>query len=94
MAEKWKKKKDLTEDIKPSWLNPIRAAQAACKTNRGYAVVQMTILVNKNDPMLWAEPKVMKIHPAKIAEYQVSPAMLAVMLELADIKVDNDKSDT
>jgi hypothetical protein len=87
-------KKNVTEDIKPSWLNPVRAAQAACRTNRGYAVVTLRIVVNKNDPMMWAEPEVVKIHPARISEYPVSPTLLAVMLELADGTVDSDRSVT
>ena len=89
-----KKGRNITEDIKPSWLNPVRAAQAACRRNRGYAIVKLTLLVNKNDPVVWSEPELIKIHPAKLADYQVSPAMLAVMLELADAEVDNKKDDT
>jgi hypothetical protein len=84
-------KKDVTDDIKQSWFNPIRAAQAACRKNRGYAILTLTVLVNKNDPMLWSEPQLIKVHPAKLADYQVSPALLAAMLELADSKVDNKK---
>lgn len=84
-------KKDVTDDIKQSWFNPIRAAQAACKNNRGYAILTLTVMVNKNDPVLWPEPQLKKIHPAKLADYQVSPALLAAMLELADGKVDNKK---
>jgi len=79
-----KKSGSITEDIKPSWLNPVRAAQAACRDNKGYAIVQMTILVNKNDPMLWAEPTLVKVHPARLAERSVSPTLLAAMLDLVD----------
>lgn len=85
---------NVTEDIKPSWLNPVRAAQAACRNNKGYAVVRLTILVNKNDPMLWLEPELGKIHPARLAEVNLSPELLAAMLEIADRAVDNKKSGT
>lgn len=89
------KQSSITEDIKPSWLNPVRAAQAACRNNKGYAIVTLAILVNKNDPMLWIEPKLTKIHPARLAEARLTPATLAAMLELADAnKVDNHKEDT
>jgi hypothetical protein len=87
-------KKAVTEDIKPSWLNPVRAAQAVCRTNKGYAVVKLTILVNKNDVMLWSEPELTKIHPARLAETNISPTVLALMLEMTDGEVDNNNSGT
>jgi hypothetical protein len=84
-----KKNQRVTEDIKPSWLNPVRAAQAACRNNKGFAVVQLTLLVDKNDPVAWTEPVLSKIHPAKLAEYNISPVMLGAMLEMLDPQVDN-----
>lgn len=88
------KRSSVTEDIKPSWLNPVRAAQAACRNNKGYAVVQLTLLVDKNDPVAWAEPRLVKIHPARLTEYTISPLILASMLEIASQKVDNNNSGT
>lgn len=82
-----------TKDIKPSWLNPIRAAQAACKENRGYGVLTLRLVVNGNDPVMWEEPSLKKIHPAKLAETAVSPTLLATMLMLGE-PVDNKTGGT
>jgi len=80
----------LTEDVKPSWLNPIRAVQASCKNNRGYAVVTIRVLVKKNDAIAWSEPELEKIHPARLAELNLSPSFLAMMLKLSESsEVDN-----
>lgn len=77
---------ELTVDIKPSWLKPIRAAQAACTKNRGYGIVYLAILVNKNDPVMWREPELIKIHPARIAESNISPMILSALLDNIDEK--------
>ncbi len=54
----------VTEDIRPAWLNVIRALQAACHRNRGYATVTVKVLVDRdNMPVLWSEPRLEKIHP-------------------------------
>jgi hypothetical protein len=74
--------KKITEDIKPSWLNPIRAAQAACRSNRGYAILTLKIVVDKNDPVAWLDPELSKIHPARLAGGNLSPSLLGIMLEL------------
>lgn len=77
-----KKGSSITEDIKPSWLNPIRAAQATCRSNRGYAILTLRIVVNKNDPVIWLDPELSKIHPARLAGADLSPSLLGSMLEL------------
>ena len=87
-------KKNVTDDIKPSWLNPVRAAQAVCRDNKGFAVVHLVILVDKNDPVAWKEPELLKIHPARLAEHTVSPMLLAGMLEIVDQQVDNNDPGT
>lgn len=74
-------KEELAVDIKPSWLKPIRAAQAACTRNRGYAVVQLILLVDKNDPIMWLEPQLLKVHPSRLTESNISPMLLAALLE-------------
>ena len=91
------KRKSITEDIKPSWLNPIRASQAACRYNKGYAIIRIAVLVNKNDAVAWQDPELVKIHPKHLAEANVTPAFLATLLELGDNigpKVDNNNSDS
>jgi len=55
---------EITEDIKPQWLNVIRAMQAACYRNQGWATVTVKVLVNsRGEPRCWSEPKLEKIHP-------------------------------
>jgi len=53
---------NITDDIKPQWLNVIRAIQAACYRNQGYATILIKVLVNR-DGDNWSEPKLEKIHP-------------------------------
>ena len=89
-----KRKTSVTEDIKPSWLNPIRAVQAACKDNKGYAVLNLVVLVNKNDAIAWQDPKITKIHPLRLSEVNVTPTRLGMLLELADDGVDNKKGES
>ena len=88
------RKKSITEDIKPSWLNPVRAAQAVCRNNKGFAVVHLTVLVEKNDPVAWAEPELIKIHPARLAEYTMSPMILGAILAAIDTEVDSNDPGT
>jgi hypothetical protein len=55
---------ELTDDVKPQWLNVIRAMQAACRRNQGYATVTVKVLVNRDGvPINWSEPRLEKIHP-------------------------------
>lgn len=75
----------ITEDVKKEWLDPIRAAQAACKDNNGYGVVSLHALVNHNVPLLWAQPALIKIHPAKLIEYQMNPVLLGVFSEFVRV---------
>jgi len=74
-----------TDDIKESWLNPIRAAQAACKNNRGLAVVTMRVLVHKNDALRWSEPKLEKVHPARIDKHNTNDEILEIVLNMDSV---------
>jgi hypothetical protein len=54
----------VTSDVKPQWLNVVRAMQAACYRNQGYATIAIKVLVNREgEPLTWSEPKMEKIHP-------------------------------
>lgn len=77
----------VTSDIKETWLNPIRAAQAACKSNRGLAIVTLVVLVDKNDPVRWLEPKLEKVHPVRLTKDNCNEEVLETILGAA--KVDN-----
>ena len=59
----------ITQDIQPAWLNVIRAMQAACYRNQGYATVAVKVLVNRDGiPVNWSEPRLEKIHPKTSAK--------------------------
>lgn len=76
------------EDIKAAWLKPIRAAQAVCKANNGYGIVQLTVLVSKNEPVFWLEPELTKIHPASLDGMTLSPTLLGLLVNMSK-HVDN-----
>jgi hypothetical protein len=82
-----------TGDIKRGWLNPIRAAQAACKNNNGYGIVNLTVLVSKNEPVFWLEPYLTKVHPASLANVVLSPTLLGLLVGMTK-DVDNNKDGT
>lgn len=55
---------DLTDDIKPQWLNVIRRLQSACYGNQGLAVLSIRVLVDADgEPVLWTEPQRVKLEP-------------------------------
>lgn len=85
------KKSKEPQDIKKGWHNPIRAAQAACHDNKGYAIVTLRVVVNKNEPVFWLEPNVQKIHPAAIAGVSFSPVLIGLLAEITT-DVDNRES--
>jgi len=74
-----------TDDIKPSWLNPIRAIQASCKDNRGLAIVTFRVLVYKNDAVRWDEPKLNKVHPARIDANNTNQDILNALLDIGPV---------
>ena len=58
----------ITDDVKPEWLNVVRRLQSACHGNRGYAVLSIQILVDKDGtPLRWTEPGQKKIEPRRLA---------------------------
>jgi len=55
---------NLTDDIKPQWLNVIRRLQSACHGNQGLAVLSIRVLVDaQGEPVLWTEPQRVKLEP-------------------------------
>ena len=88
-----KKRSSATGDIKQGWLNPIRAAQAVCKSNNGYGIVHLTVLVSKNEPVFWLEPELIKIHPASLEGASFSPTLLGLLVEMTK-DVDNKENGT
>jgi hypothetical protein len=55
---------EITDDIKPQWLNVIRRLQSACYGNQGLAVLSIRVLVDeRGEPILWTEPSRIKLEP-------------------------------
>lgn len=81
------------QDVKRGWLNPIRAVQAACTSNKGYGIVQLTVVVKKNEPVFWLEPELKKVHPAALGGATFSPTLLGLLIAAAEL-VDNKENDT
>jgi len=55
---------EITDDIKPQWLNVIRRLQSACYGNQGLAVLSIRVLVNAGgEPICWTEPSRVKLEP-------------------------------
>lgn len=81
------KKNECPEDIKPGWLNLIRAFQAAASKNRGFAILRATIAVGPSgEPVLWFVPDIEKLSPASMAldpRIQIEPSVLAALAEMA-----------
>jgi hypothetical protein len=54
----------LTDDIKPCWLNPIRRLQSMAGQQKGYAILEIKIVVDEHgNPVFWTEPTMTKIEP-------------------------------
>jgi len=87
-SEKSKANGQLPEDLHPDWLNVMRAAQAACKSNNGFGVMTIIVSTVGNVPIFW-EPVVRhKLHPARAANKQISPEVAGALMALMDRYVD------
>jgi hypothetical protein len=76
----------VTDDVKDTWLNTIRAAQAACSQNKGLALLHIFVIVDKNDPVAWAPVKLTKVHPARLADGNVNEELLALLLSMGNVE--------
>jgi hypothetical protein len=55
---------NITDDIKPQWLNVVRRLQSACYGNQGLAILSIRVLVDAGgEPILWTEPTRVKLEP-------------------------------
>jgi hypothetical protein len=55
---------NITDDIKPQWLNVVRRLQSACYGNQGLAILSIRVLVDADgEPILWTEPTRVKLEP-------------------------------
>ena len=77
----------------------IKAAQAACKDNSGFAKLTLVVSVHLNKPVLWSprgidpveqneieSPKysLLQLSPKRIAEYKMSAKVIASLIAVND----------
>jgi hypothetical protein len=86
----------VPEDILWEWLEVIKAAQAACKNNQGFARFTLTVSVHKNKPVLWAPAwlttdlttlvppaySLLKLSPKRVADYEFTAETAATLMAL------------
>jgi hypothetical protein len=55
---------ELTDDIKPQWLNVIRRLQSVARRGNHYGILSIKILVDRDGhPIQWTEPQRTGIEP-------------------------------
>lgn len=89
----------VPEDIHWEWLEIIKAAQAACKDNGGFARLNLVVSVVHNKPMLWAikgieeqdpcdseSPKyrILQLSPKRVSEWKMSSEIVAALIAMCD----------
>lgn len=89
----------VPDDIHWEWLEVIKAAQAACKDNGGFAKLTLVVSVIHNKPMLWAKKSIepidmcdseppqyelLKISPKRVAEWKMSSELVAALMAICD----------
>lgn len=69
----------VPEDIHWEWLELIKALQAACSGNNGYAKLTVNVSVHKNKPVLWVTEfeSADKVVPPSFKLLRLSPKRLA-----------------
>jgi len=67
------------DNVDIRWAKVVNAGMASCKYNGGFAVVTFKVVVNGTTPVVWAEPTCTKVHPAKVATLQMTPAMAVAL---------------
>ena len=87
----------VPEDIHWEWLEVIKAIQAACRTNGGFAQLTLTVSVHHNKPVLWvpaelieilpenAVPpgfKLLPLSPKRVSEYRFTSEVAAALMAL------------
>lgn len=71
-------------DIRPKWKNVARRLQSAASKNNGYAVMQVSIIVDEGgDPVVWFSPEVNLFEPKSVSlEGLMDDKELRALLEI------------
>ena len=73
-------------DIRPKWKNVARCLQAAASKNNGYAVLQLSVIIDSGgDPVVWFSPEINLFEPRSvnlegITDSDEMRALLEIML--------------
>jgi hypothetical protein len=68
------------EDVKPCWMNVVRAAQAACAGNNGYGIIDIRVAVNGNVAVLWETKLTKKLSPRSAANIEMTEETAAALM--------------
>lgn len=87
----------LPEDVHWEWVEVVKALQAACSGNGGFAQLRVTISVNRNKPVLWIVDKdgrpvdvtqpgyqLLKLSPKRLSEVQMSNETALALISLSN----------
>jgi hypothetical protein len=82
-------------DLRPEWLKVARHLQSKCHDNNGYALLNITVVVKENAPLMWTIPEVRKISPMSLANIEISPTVVALLAQMAvseaSVQVDSNE---
>lgn len=85
-------------DIHWEWLEVIKAAQAACSDNNGFAQLTLVVSVVHNKPLLWAKKgiesqdpcdlqspkyKMLPLSPRRVADWKMSSEVVAALMAMS-----------
>jgi len=82
----------LPPDIRPEWLNVIRAVQASCSKNEGFGKVTIDVVVNGNLPVLWSKGEFTQISPKQLSSFEISPKILMALAQMMNVENDDQKN--
>ena len=87
----------IPEDVHWEWVEVVKALQAACSGNQGFAQLRVTISVNKNKPVLWIVDKdgrpvdvtqpgyqLLKLSPKRLSEVKMSTDTALALISLSN----------
>ena len=96
--KKYLRKNDpLPEDVHWEWVELVKALQAACHGNGGFANLTVRVSVNKNKPVLWivdkdGKPvdvtapgyKLLRISPKRLSEVGMTSETALALISLSN----------
>jgi len=70
-------------DIRPKWKNVVRRLQAAASKSNGYAVLQLSIIIDSGgDPVVWFSPEINLFEPKSVSLEGMDDKEMKALLEI------------